>query len=336
MANLPEASPLGEESIIQRYFAPLAAGYSGAFGLRDDAAVVTPPPGHDLVITVDAVAGGVHFFPDDDPADIGWKALAVNVSDLVAKGATPHAYVMSLAFPDAPSAEWLAGFATGLGEAQSAFGVQLIGGDTDRRAGPVAITITALGLVSTGAMCRRGAARVGDLIFVSGTLGDSALGLRVRAGQPEVAGWGLSGKHHAQLVGRYLRPCPRVALAPVLLEYARAAMDVSDGLLKDLGRMAAASGVGATVQLSHVPLSNAARFVLARDPSMWRAIAAGGDDYEVLACVALERAASFLTAARAAGVDVKEIGRMTAGHGIELLDGNGQALVLPYSGYDHF
>jgi thiamine-monophosphate kinase len=327
---------LGEEGIIQRYFAPLAAGYPGAHGLRDDAAVVAPPPGHDLVVTVDAVAAGVHFFPDDTPADIGWKALAVNVSDLVAKGATPHAYVMSLAFPEPPSADWLAGFASGLAEAQAAFGLHLIGGDTDRRSGPVAITITAFGFVPTGAMCRRGAARAGDIIFVSGTLGDSALGLRVRGGQAEVAAWGLSDDHRAHLVARYLRPLPRVALAPVLIAHACAAMDISDGLLKDLGRMAAASGVGATVQLDELPLSAAARYVLRTDLATWRDIAAGGDDYEVLACVAPERAALFLAAAKAVGVEVQAIGRVNAGRSLELLDRVGQPVQYVQMGYDHF
>lgn len=327
---------LGEEGIIQRYFAPLAAGYPGALGLRDDAAVVCPPAGHDLVVTVDAIASGVHFFPDDAPADIGWKALAVNVSDLVAKGATPHAYVLSVAFPEPPNADWLAGFSSGLAEAQAAFGLHLIGGDTDRRPGPVAITITALGIVPTGVMCRRGAAAVGDIIFVSGTLGDSALGLRLRSGQAEAAAWGLSEHHRAHLVARYLRPLPRVALAPVLIAHARAAMDISDGLLKDLGRMAAASGVGATVRLDQIPLSAAARFLLGRDPTVWRDIAAGGDDYEVLACVSPEQAGRFSEAAMTVGVDVQAIGRVSAGQGVALFDSDGQTLVLPRAGYDHF
>jgi thiamine-monophosphate kinase len=327
---------MGEEAIIQRYFAPLAAGYPGAMGLRDDAAIVTPPAGHDLVVTVDAVAAGVHFFSDDAAADIGWKALAVNVSDLVAKGAAPHAYVMSLAFPEPPTADWLAGFSAGLAEAQRAFGLHLIGGDTDRRPGPLAITITALGFVPAGAACRRGAAQVGDTIFVSGTLGDSALGLRLRAREVDAEAWGLSVEHHGLLVARYLRPRPRVALVPVLLEHARAAMDISDGLIKDLGRMVAASGVGATIGLAQIPLSAAARDVTQIDPGAWRDVVAGGDDYEVLACVAPDRAARFEAAAKAVGVEVQAIGRIAVGAGVELLGPQGQPIDVARTGYDHF
>ena len=167
----------GEADIIQRFFAPLAAGFDGAFGLKDDAAAIIPPPGCEIVVTVDAVAAGVHFFPDDAASDIGWKALAVNVSDLIAKGAAPQAYDMSLALPDMPDDAWLLGFATGLGEAQRAFGITLIGGDTDRRPGPLSVTITAIGIIPAGRIVRRATAKVGDHVFVSGTLGDSALGL---------------------------------------------------------------------------------------------------------------------------------------------------------------
>ena len=159
---LPPSPIQSEAGIIQGYLAPLAAGYPGAFGLADDAAAITPPQGYDLIVTMDAVAAGVHFSPADPSADIGWKALAVNVSDLVAKGATPHAYLMSLAFPEPPDAAWLAAFAGGLDEAQRAFGITLIGGDTDRRPGPLSVTITAIGIIPAGRMVARGAARAGD------------------------------------------------------------------------------------------------------------------------------------------------------------------------------
>ena len=257
--NLPPI--LSEADIIQGYLAPLAAHYRGAFGLSDDAAAIAPPPGMDLVATMDAVAAGVHFFPDDPATDIAWKALAVNVSDLVAKGAAPHAYLMSLAFPEPPAREWLAGFAAGLASAQTQLGITLIGGDTDRRPGPLTITITALGLVPAGAMVQRGTARAGDHLFVSGTLGDSALGLVLRTGEPQTQSWPLASHERLMLIRRYLRPEPRLGLIPILRQHARAAMDISDGLIKDLGRMAALNSLGAEV----MPASCRAR----SQPAKW-------------------------------------------------------------------
>ena len=324
-----------ESDIIQRYLAPLAANYPGAFGLTDDAASVTPRPGHDLVVTMDAIASGVHFFADDSPAHIGWKALAVNISDLVAKGAMPHAYLMSLAFPEAPSSAWLEQFTAGLAAAQTSFGIQLIGGDTDRRPGPLSITINAFGVVPTGTMVRRGTARPGDHIFVSGALGDAALGLELRrsASNPYLT---LGALDHAFLIDRYLRPAPRVRLVPALRSHASAAMDVSDGLMKDLARMAAASGAGARIDASRLPLSNAARAVLALDPSKLATIATGGDDYEVLAAVPQGEVAAFNTAAASAGVPVTDIGCFEDGNTVAIFDADGRPLSFARTGYDHF
>ena len=328
----------GEADIIQGYLAPLAQRYAGAFGLRDDAAVIAVPPGFELVATMDAVAEAVHFFPDDDAADIGWKALAVNVSDLVAKGAVPHTYLMSLAFPHAPTPDWLAQFARGLGEAQSAFGITLIGGDTDRRPGPISVTISAFGVVPAGKMVRRGTAQVGDRIFVSGTLGDAALGLKVRGGAADAVAWGLSADQRAHLTARYLRPQPRLALATVLRDYASASMDISDGLLKDLGRMTAASGVGARVEAALLPLSSAAAQVLAAAPGEISAVLGGGDDYEVLATISAAQVAAFETAASAAGVAITEVGQIGKGAGVVVTAADGTQIVIPAgsTGWDHF
>ena len=328
----------GEANIIQRYLAPLASLYPGAFGLRDDAAVITVPPGMDCVASMDAVAAGVHFFADDDAADVGWKALAVNVSDLVAKGAVPHTYLMALAFPEAPSADWLAAFARGLGEAQAAFGITLIGGDTDRRPGPVSITISAFGLVPAGRMVRRETAQGGDRIFVSGTLGDAALGLKLRGRTGDAAAWGLPSDQRAHLIARYVRPQPRLALAGAVRDHARASMDISDGLVKDLGRMAAASGVGALIEIARLPLSAAAARVLARAPGEISAVFGGGDDYELLVTVGAHQAEAFQTAARAAGVAVTEIGQIVEGAGVVVNDANGRSFAISASesGWDHF
>ena len=326
----------GEEAIIQGALAPLSSGFPGALGLKDDAAVMAVPAGQALVVTMDAIAQGVHFFADDAPADIGWKALAVNVSDLIAKGATPHAYLMSLAFPSAPDPEWLARFAEGLGQAQSEFGLHLIGGDTSRRPGPVSITITALGLVPEGSMVKRGGARPGDHIFVSSTLGNAALGLKLRANAPETKMWPLEAHERTALIRRYLRPTPQLGLVPVLRAHARAAMDISDGLIKDLGRMTELSGVGAEIYANRLPLSATVAKVLAAHPGEIVAVVAGGDDYEVLAAVAGDQVAAFEDAAATAFVAVTQIGHIRAGTGVLVIGAGGQPMQLTQSGYDHF
>ena len=326
----------GEADIIQGFFAPLAAGFEGAFGLKDDAASIVPPPGCEFVVSVDAIAAGVHFFPDDAAADIGWKAVAVNVSDLIAKGAAPYVYVMSLAFPDTPDNAWLLGFVTGLSEAQRAFGITLVGGDTDQRPGPLSVTITAIGIVPAGRIVKRGTARVGDHVFLSGTLGDSALGLKLRWNEVAADPFTVSAAHRSDLIARYLRPRPPLALVPVLRDFASASMDVSDGLVKDLTRMVEASRVGALIDSEAFPLSNAARAVIASKASELATIATGGDDYQVLATVAPHNAAAFVAAAGRAGVEVAEIGRIMVGDGVVILGPAGNVISFEQSGYDHF
>lgn len=327
---------MGEDELIQTIFAPLASSFAGALGLKDDCALLTPPPGRDLVLTTDAVAEGVHFFSDDAAADIAWKALAVNVSDLVAKGAQPLVYLLSLSFPEQPGRAWLDGFAQGLAAAQSAFGITLAGGDTDRRPGPLSITVTAIGSVAGGRMVRRSTARAGDTLFLSGTLGDSALGLVLRGDPARRAAMGLDEAGAQALVGRYLRPTPRLLLAPHLVAYAAAAMDVSDGLIKDCGRLARASGLGASLDAGLVPLSLPARAALTRDPSLIETVLTGGDDYEVLAAVAPAQAADFRTAAAGSGVAVTEIGCLTEGARVVVTGADGRSIEVSREGWDHF
>jgi thiamine-monophosphate kinase len=326
----------GEDSIIQEFLAPLAAGYAGAFGLKDDCAVIAPPAGSDLVVKTDPIAAGVHFLPDAAPEDIAWRALAVNVSDLAGKGAAPLAYVMALSLPEAPKRAWMAKFAAGLGEAQRAFGCHLIGGDTDRAPGPVTVAITAFGTVPAGTMVRRGTARAGDQIFVTGTLGDAALGLALLK-QPALAqrlNLGARDVEHA--VQRFLRPQPRLALGALLRAHASASMDLSDGLAKDCGRMCAASGTGARLDAGALPLSPSLRTAIAAD-GKWLATAAGaGDDYEILATVPKEKAAAFIAGAAKLDFPVTRIGEMTAGQGVRLERPDGSELVLDRTGWDHF
>lgn len=325
----------GEDSLVQDYFAPLASGFAGAFGLEDDCAALTPEPGRDLVLTTDAIAEGVDFLAQDQPEDIAWRAVAVNVSDLAAKGARPIGYLLSIAFPRAPQRIWLEQFVSGLRTAQEQFGMVLMGGDTDRRPdAPLSMTVTAIGNVPTGRMVRRGGARPGDLLYVSGTLGDAALGLQLRYQAASASAVSQSDREY--LTGRLLRPQPRLELRDALLGYARAAMDLSDGLVKDLGRLCRASGVAAEVEAARLPLSEPAKRVTEVCPE-WRELQLiGGDDYEILASVAPEKAAAFESAGHAAGIPVTQIGKLQAGSGVRVIGWDGQPMNLVQTGYDHF
>lgn len=324
----------GERELIETYLAPLAAGMPGAFGLRDDAAILTHPAGTDLVVSNDPVIAGVHFFANDRADDIAWKALAVNVSDLVAKGAKPVAYTMALALPEPPTRSWMADFVSGLEQAQQAFQCRLIGGDTDLTPGPLSIGITAFGVVEHAKMIPRDGAKAGDHVFVTGTIGDAALGLLLHDSS-SVRRTGITDGAKSSLVGRYLRPNPRIQLIDALREHARAALDVSDGLVKDLGRLVGNAGL--ELRVSNVPLSTAARAVLAADPKLLETILTGGCDYEVLFSVAPDETSNMRQAAAAAGVKVTDLGVLSsAARGVSVIGADGTEVSLPRCGYDHF
>jgi thiamine-monophosphate kinase len=322
----------GEDRIIARYFSPLAHD-PGAFGLTDDAAILTPPEGFDVVLTTDAIVGGVHFFIDDPADAIARKALRVNLSDLAAKGAEPAGFLVSLVLPEAITENWLAAFAHGLKADAEYYRCPLMGGDTDKAPGPAMIAITAFGLVPRGSMVRRSTARVGDAVVVTGTIGDAALGLRVRR-DPDA--WQLDAAMRDHLARRYLVPEPRNALAPAVRTHASAAMDVSDGLAGDLGKLCRISGVAAEIEVARVPLSPAARRAVAADPGSIETVLTGGDDYEILCTIAADKLPAFRAAASAAGVPVAEIGRITAGEGAHFLDSAGNRLTFARPSYSHF
>ena len=323
-----------EEHLIARYFRPLATA-PGAFGLADDAAIVTPPPGCDLVLTTDGVIAGVHFFPDDPPGDIARKALRMNLSDLAAKGATPIGFLLSVALPSAIEEAWIAAFVTGLGEDVTLYGCPLLGGDTDRTPGPIAVSITAFGSVPHGAMVRRATAKAGNIILVTGTIGDSALGVLLRRDEGLAKQWHLTEAMTAHLKARYLLPQPRNALATTVLQHASAAMDVSDGLAGDLAKLCRASGVAAEIDVARVPLSDAARAAVATEPARMETVLTGGDDYEIVLTLSSDKLAAFQTAAREAGVAVTEIGHVVAGQGTRF-NRDGKALIFARSSYSHF
>ena len=301
----------GEDALIARHFAPISG--PGADALRDDAASLTLTPGHDLVVTADAIVAGVHFFPDDRPASLARKALGVNLSDLAAKGARPRGFLLTLALPRDWTDDWLAAFAAGLGAASAATGCPLLGGDTVRSNGGLMIAVTAFGEVPTDGMVRRPGASVGDVLCVTGTIGDAALGLAARSSPDAAWARGLAPEHREMLLDRYLHPRPRLALAPVLRGRARAAMDVSDGLAGDLAKMLRLERLTARVRIADVPLSAAARAALADDPALVRTVLTGGDDYEILCAVPPDAVPDFLAEARAAEVPTAAIGVVEAG-----------------------
>ncbi|HWK33588.1 MAG TPA: thiamine-phosphate kinase [Hyphomicrobium sp.] len=341
MTREPGDAPLegeltgGEEALIAEFWAPLTAGYAGARALKDDAATIAPPPGEELVVTTDALIAGVHFFPDEDPFSVGWKALAVNVSDLVAKAAAPLAYVMNIALPASVTRDWLSGFAQGLDAAQAAFGCRLIGGDTDRTPGLLSISLTAFGAVPAGGMLPRNGARAGDRVYVTGTIGDAALGLALR--DPHVsARWRCATEAATYLAGKFSRPQPPLAIVAALRTCASAGMDVSDGLMKDFGRLCRASGVGGRIEAARVPLSDAARAAMEAGVALTE-LMAGGEDYEVLACVPGPRASAFEAMASESGTRVTCIGSIEAQeYGIAAFDRSGARLHFSHAGWDHF
>jgi thiamine-monophosphate kinase len=325
-----------ESRLIARYFKPLAT-HPGAFGLADDAAAIAPPAGHDLVLKTDGLIGGVHFFPDDPPDGVARKALRVNLSDLAAKGAAPLGFLLAIALPKDFSENWLAAFARGLGEDADAYKCPLLGGDTDQTPGPISISVSAFGTLPSGTMVRRSGATAGDRVFVTGTIGDAALGLRLRQDAGLAKAWKLDDAMRDYLVARYRVPQPRMALAQLLRANAAAAMDVSDGLAGDLGKLCRASGVSAEIDAARIPLSPAAARALAADPALIEPILTGGEDYEILGAMAPECIDDFRAAAQRHGVAVTDIGRMVEGDTPpRFLDREGRPLRFARPAYSHF
>lgn len=317
-----------EFSLIARHFRPLAG--PGALDLTDDAAVMAPPPGRELVLAADAMVAGVHFLPEDPPETIGRKLLRTNLSDLAAMGAVPLGYLLTVALPRGAHAAWLAAFSAGLAEDQREFGLSLLGGDTVSTMGPACLSLTILGHVAPGrALLRRGGAP-GQDIWVSGSIGDGTLGLAVLQGQQPADADGF-------LADRYRLPRPRLALGQALVGLATAAMDVSDGLVQDLGHLCRAAGCGAELRADAVPLSPAAAALLRADPALLPRILTGGDDYELLFAAAPEAAAGIAARAESCGVAVARIGHFVPGEStVTVLGRDGAPLRLGQGGWSHF
>lgn len=322
-----------EFALIEALFAPLAVDAPGAYALKDDATLFSPTPGHETVLTVDAMVEGVHFLPEDPPESIARKLLRVNLSDLAAKGAAPKGYLLAATWRNDTSYEWMRRFAAGLESDQRSFGLSLWGGDTTATEGPIVLSLTAIGEVPAGGMIRRGGALPGDAIYVTGTIGDGALGLLVLQGALDIP----EARHAAHLTKRYREPEPRISVGPKLCGLAHAALDVSDGLMADLGHLCEVSGTGARIELDLVPLSEAARAAVERQPRLVEKIAGGGDDYEILFAIPSELAKEVEAIARETGVPATRIGTVTErSEGVSAIDDSGKPIRLKQLGYRHF
>ncbi len=323
----------GEFETIARLFAPLAKGWPGAFQLQNDAATLGLEPGEEAVLTLDTMTEGVHFLPDDPAELVAKKLLRVNLSDLAAMGARPLGYLLSLAKPKERGEDWIEGFVSGLREDQALYGLHLLGGDSTSIKGPLSLSLTAIGKAPAGKALTRGGARPGERLYVTGTVGDAALGLKILSGEA----LGLGGEDRDHLAGRYRLPQPRTALGPNLIGLASACLDVSDGLVGDAAHIAEVSGVGLEIAAEAVPLSSAARQALAADRSLLETIVTGGDDYELLFTAPDSAAGRFDALSREHDLPITPIGRVTEGAPkVTLLDESGRELAITKGGWTHF
>lgn len=335
-----------EDSFIQRYFAPLADEIE-ALGLHDDAAQIAVPAGKSLVVSTDTIVSGIHFFDSDPAASIARKALRVNVSDLVAKGSRPKGYFLSMTLPERQlrSDEWMSEFAGALGQDQKALGLQIMGGDTVMTKDFSAITICAYGLVPVGQMVTRSGAGAGDRLYVSGTIGDSAVGLWARQaslfGLEKLSGLekqiisDLKLEDLAQLELSYLEPPTNLAAADILLEFASASMDISDGLSGDAATLSRTSNTGLEINMADIPHHPILVPYQDREGLRSRLIT-GGDDYQILCTVPSERSHDFEMEMVKAKVPVTCIGQVVNKKGVRFLDREKRELSISANGYDHF
>lgn len=322
---------MAEFDLIERIRTRALARGDVMLGIGDDAALLRVPAGQDLVVAMDTLNEGVHFPAGTAPGDIGWKALAVNLSDLAAMGAEPAwcTLSLSLSMPDARPA-WVDAFIDGFEQLASQHRVALVGGDTTR--GAFSVCVTAHGFVEPGQALRRSGAREGDHLWVSGALGEAAAALsRWRDG----AAPGLCADEAARLRARLDRPTPRIGLGRALRGVANACIDISDGLLADLGHVCRASGLGACVEVDSLPGGDALAAVFGRDTAR-QLQAAGGDDYELCFTAPAAMAGRVAACAAEVGVRVTRIGRMRAGAGVQAVDATGQPWQPPRRGYQHF
>lgn len=314
-----------EFDIIHRHFSPLSRGNPAALGLRDDAAVLAVRNGFEHVVTTDAIVAGVHFLENESPENIAARLCASNLSDLAAMGATPVGFTLAAAWTKNTDEEFIAAFAEGLGFWVDEYGFPLLGGDTVSTPGPMMFSLTAIGEVKAGKSLKRSGAVAGESVFVSGTIGDGALGLLAAQGKlPDI------GKDHTDfLKGRFQCPTPRISTGQAISGLASACIDISDGLVQDLGHICKTSGVSIRIDASTVPLSAAASAALEADACLMDVILSGGDDYEL--------AFTASNAPPASEVQVTAIGSVSEGNqGVQVIGKDGITMKIDRGGFNHF
>ncbi|WP_291842811.1 thiamine-phosphate kinase [Maricaulis sp.] len=318
---------LGEFDFIRDRLRPLSEDDPAALDLADDAALLAPEPGEEIVLACDTLIAGVHFLDTDSPEVVASRALRSNLSDLAAMGAVPRAYLAAIAWPVTLDPDWRADFTRSLHREQSRFGLTLIGGDTTATPGPLTLSFTLIGRVPAGSALRRSGARIGDDVWVSGMIGDAGLGLRVASGS---GGEGISACRRA-----YERPEPRLALGQALRDLASAAIDVSDGLLADAGHLASASGCALRIKVDAVPRSASAQAWLARGGEV-EALLTSGDDYELLFTAPPDRRTALDGVSARLDLVLTRIGVVTDGSGVAAERADGSQLVPTRTGFTHF
>lgn len=325
---------IGEFDIIAKYFAPLAADCKGAFELGDDVASLSSI---DAIVTKDLLVEGVHFRARDALSAVAKKALRVNLSDLAAKGARPVGYLLGCVWPLGVKEEAIAEFAAGLREDQDLYKIALMGGDTTAhlaKGAPLTISVTMIGTNGSAGMIRRSGAKLGDDIYISGTIGDAGLGLAALSGEIKI-----SAAHKSYLAGRYQLPSPRVSLGGALGGHASASIDVSDGLIADAGHIAEQSKVAIDLMADKIPLSDAARSWLQKEAdsdAAFARLASFGDDYEILFTAPASRRRSIEMASQVTKTPVARIGTVAKGKGVRLLNSSGAPIGITKAGFDHF
>ena len=322
----------GEFDLIDRFFRPLSRDAPGAFALRNDGALLHTPAGARVVVTKDMMVAGVHYPEGEEPSVLARRLLRVNLSDLAAMGANATSYALGLALPADIADTWVEAFAAGLALDQAQFGVVLIGGDTVATTGPAVLSLSAFGTVTGDACLTRSGASAGDDIYVSGTVGDATLGLRAVQGGLAA----LSPEDRAALAERFRLPEPRLALGAALVGLATCAIDVSDGLVADLGHLCTESGVAARIEAEAVPLSEPARHALAAGEAAIADLVTGGDDYELLFCAPPSARGDIDALGHRLALALTRIGTIERGEGVTVADADGRPLALERAGYRHF
>ena len=318
----------GEFDFIRTRLAPLTRGHPAALDLRDDAAILTPREGQQIVLASDMLIAGVHFLKTDAPEIAAERAVRSNLSDLAAMGAAPLGYLSSIGWSRDTPPQWRERFVDGLAAAQDAFGLSLLGGDTTSGPGPFSISLTLIGEVPNGTAILRSGARPGEDVWVSGTIGDAFLGLEIACGE---------GTGEPDLLARYQRPQPRLELGLALRGFASACIDISDGLVADAGHLARASGVGIELEAGDIPISAAARGRMSQagEPGLVRLVT-GGDDYELLFCSSVDKRDAVSAISARLGLPLVRIGRTQKTPGVSLLDAEGRPINTGAGGFTHF